>query len=72
MKEQQMIGSKIQGLRESKSISIEAFSERSGLSVEQIQLIESNSQLPSLAPLVKMARALGVRLGTFLDDNEDL
>jgi len=72
MKEQRMIGSRIKGMRESKSISIEVFSERSGLSVEQIQLIESNSQIPSLAPLVKMARALGVRLGTFLDDNEDL
>ncbi|HNZ81122.1 MAG TPA: helix-turn-helix transcriptional regulator, partial [Bacteroidales bacterium] len=72
MKEQRMIGSRIKGMRESKSISIEVFSERSGLSVEQIQLIESNSQIPSLAPLVKMDRALGVRLGTFLDDNEDL
>ncbi|NLV39218.1 MAG: helix-turn-helix transcriptional regulator, partial [Bacteroidales bacterium] len=59
MKEQRMIGSRIKGMRESKSISIEVFSERSGLSVEQIQLIESNSQIPSLAPLVKMARALG-------------
>jgi quercetin dioxygenase-like cupin family protein len=28
--------------------------------------------LPSLAPLIKIARALGVRLGTFLDDSDQL
>lgn len=43
-------------------------SESTGLSVEQIKRIEDNTDIPSLAPLVKIARALGVRLGTFLDD----
>ena len=33
--------------------------------------IENNIDLPSLAPLIKIARALGVRLGTFLDDQEE-
>ncbi len=66
------LGSKIKNIRESKMISVEDFAERSGLSVEQINLIENNNQLPSLAPLIKMARALGVRLGTFLDDNDQL
>ncbi|MBO5719350.1 MAG: helix-turn-helix transcriptional regulator, partial [Bacteroidales bacterium] len=60
------VGSKIKRLRETKMISVEDFAERSGLSVEQINLIENDNQLPSLAPLIKMARALGVRLGTFL------
>lgn len=53
-------------------ISLEEFSERSGLSIVQIEAIENDSRLPSLAPLIKMARALGVRLGTFLDDNDYL
>lgn len=72
MEKTKLVGSKIKRLRETKMISVEDFAERSGLSVEQIQLIENNSQLPSLAPLIKMARALGVRLGTFLDDNDHL
>ena len=66
------VGSKIKRLRETKMISVEDFAERSGLSVEQINLIENDNQLPSLAPLIKMARALGVRLGTFLDDHDHL
>ena len=66
------VGKKIQGIRESKNLSIEEISERSGLSAEQIQSIENDQYLPSLGPLIKIARALGVRLGTFLDDNDDL
>lgn len=34
--------------------------------------IENDQYLPSLGPLIKIARALGVRLGTFLDDNDEL
>lgn len=67
-----IIGLKIQRIREAKEISIEEVSERSGLSVEQIQNIETNQNLPSLGPLIKIARALGVRLGTFLDDSDAL
>lgn len=63
-----IIGEKIKSLRTAKEISIEELAERSGLAVEQIHRIENNIDIPSLAPLVKIARTLGVRLGTFLDD----
>ena len=46
--------------------------ESTGLSVEQINSIENDQNLPSLGPLIKIARALGVRLGTFMDDNDAL
>ena len=69
---QSVVGLKIKGIRESKNISVEEVSERSGLSVEQINSIESDQNLPSLGPLIKIARALGVRLGTFMDDNDAL
>lgn len=72
MEKSTMVGSKIKKIRESKSITIEQVAERSGLSVDQIDRIESNENLPSLAPLIKIARVLGVRLGTFLDDSEHL
>jgi len=32
----------------------------------------ASETVPSLAPLVTIARALGVRLGTFLDDSSEL
>lgn len=67
-----IVGHKIKGIRESKGISIEEIAERSGLSIEQISSIENDEHLPSLGPLIKIARALGVRLGTFMDDNDAL
>ena len=66
------VGSKIKGLRETKNLSIEEVAESTGLSVEQISSIENDQNLPSLGPLIKIARALGVRLGTFMDDNDAL
>lgn len=67
-----IIGAKIKSIRESKQNSVQEVAERSGLSVEQIERIESNIDFPSLAPLIKIARVLGVRLGTFLDDQAEL
>ena len=63
-----IIGEKIKALRTAQEITLEELAERTGLSKEQIESIEQNINIPSLAPLVKIARALGVRLGTFLDD----
>src|SRR5574344_129200 len=70
MPDNTIVGAKIKGFRESKGLSIEEISERSGLTAEQITSIENDRNLPSLGPLIKIARALGVRLGTFLDDND--
>ena len=66
------VGSKIKGIRETKNLSIEEISESSGLSQDQIISIENGQNMPSLGPLIKIARALGVRLGTFMDDNDAL
>jgi len=65
-----IVGEKIKALRESKQISVADLEERTGLAQEQIERIENNVDIPSLAPLIKIARALGVRLGTFLDDQD--
>lgn len=64
------VGGKIRSLRESKMIELEVLAERSQLPVEQIKAIEEDDLLPGLAPLIKIARVLGVRLGTFLDDSQ--
>ena len=66
-----IVGEKIKALRETQGISLEELANRSGLAVEQVERIETNIDLPSLAPLIKIARVLGVRLGTFLDDQEE-
>ena len=66
-----IVGEKIKSLRENRNISTEELAQRSGLAVEQVERIENNIDLPSLAPLIKIARVLGVRLGTFLDDQDE-
>lgn len=72
MKTVKNIGERIKQLRESKSISVAEMAQRSGLDGLQIEAIEQTGILPSLAPLIKIARVLGVRLGTFLDDYDEL
>ena len=72
MDQSKIVGEKIKNLREIKEISVSELAERTGLAEEQINRIENNIDIPSLAPLIKIARALGVRLGTFLDDQEEL
>lgn len=64
------VGEKIKQIREMKKVSIEELAVRSGMELAMIQKIEQEKNIPSLAPLVKIARALGVRLGTFLDDSD--
>lgn len=63
-----IVGEKIKSLREEKSITVEDLAERSGLTREQIERIEDNIDLPSLAPLIKIAKVFGVRLSTFMDE----
>lgn len=53
-------------------MSRETLAERSGLPLDLIRTIEESGHIPGLAPLIKIARALGVRLGTLLDDHEEL
>ena len=72
MDQTKIVGEKIKSLRETKEISIAELAERTGLAEEQINRIENNVDIPSLAPPIKIARALGVRLGTFLDDQDEM
>jgi transcriptional regulator with XRE-family HTH domain len=65
-------GERIAELRSTYSISRETLSERSGIPAALIAKIEDEGHIPDLAPLIKISRALGVRLGTLLDDHEQL
>jgi transcriptional regulator with XRE-family HTH domain/uncharacterized RmlC-like cupin family protein len=65
-------GERIAEIRKTYSVSREDLAERSGVSVELISRIEDDGHIPDLAPLIKISRGLGVRLGTLLDDHEQL
>ncbi len=63
------IGEKLRQLRESKQMTIELLAEQSQCHADQIRQIEDGALVPSLTPLMEISRALGVRLGTLLDDD---
>ncbi|NTU71822.1 MAG: cupin domain-containing protein [Coriobacteriia bacterium] len=63
------IGAKITTLRESLQLSRDDLAQRCDCDVAVIAGLEGGDIAPSLAPLIKITRALGVRLGTLLDDD---
>ena len=70
MTEQKNIGAKIKKIRQAQKLSLQDLAERTMMTVSQIRKLEDKRIIPSLSPLIKIARALGVRLGTLLDDIE--
>ena len=72
MKNRKKIGKKIKEFREFRKISKEELALKANLDPLQIELIEENGAIPSLGHLIKISRAFGVRIGTFLDDQEKI
>jgi transcriptional regulator with XRE-family HTH domain len=70
MPEKNTLGEKVRSVRESRSMTVEQLAERADLAAELVTQIESGALIPSLSPLIRIARSLGVRLGTFMDDQE--
>lgn len=67
-----IVGQRIQTIRENRQMSVEDLAAAiPGDKTSNIKLVESLERgelVPSLTPLLQIARALGVRLGSFLDD----
>ncbi|MCL2294861.1 MAG: XRE family transcriptional regulator [Spirochaetes bacterium] len=72
MENKNKFGKKIKAIRETRNISIEDLAEKASLAVEDVKKIENGELVPGLAPLIKLARTMGVRLGTFMDDHENI
>lgn len=68
MPEINSLGLKIRQLREGREMTLEQLAEQSQCHPDLLRRIEAGEQIPSLAPLMNIARALGMRLGTLLDD----
>ena len=61
-------GLRIRAYRERHDWSIYDLSQKSGVDEKTINAIEKGEVMPALGILVKIAQALGQRLGTFMDD----
>jgi len=66
------IGAKITTLRETLRLSQAELAERCDCDLAVIEGLEAGKLAPSLAPLIKITRSLGVRLGTLLDDDSNV
>lgn len=64
----QLIGQKISSLRLLKKIGSDDLAGKAGLSADQLSSIESGVSIPSLGVLIRITRAMGIRIGTLLDD----
>lgn len=67
---QTSIGQRIKKLRQARELSRQDLAKRTNTAPEFIQELEEQDLSPSLGPLLKISRALGTRLGTFLDDQQ--
>ena len=72
MADENKLGTKITTLRTAHHLSSQDLADRCGCDVSVIEELEAGELPPSLAPLIKITRALGVRLGTLMDDDENL
>ncbi len=62
------VGQRISTFMKNKDMSLETLADETGLTTEFLVSVVEDNVYPSLGPLLKIARALDVRLGTFLDD----
>lgn len=62
------VGQRIRTFMDQQELSLEDLSQRTGLESDFLTNVIDDDVYPSLGPLLKIARALDVRLGTFLDD----
>ena len=62
------VGRRIRTFREKLDMSVFDLAQRSGIDEKVIHSIEKGEVLPALGVLTKLSRALGQRLGTFMDD----
>lgn len=64
------ISQRITYFMEKRGVDIDKLAEETSLDRDFIETMLSEDIYPPLGPLMKIARTLGVRLGTFLDDQE--
>lgn len=65
------LGNKIRQLREAAGLKWGDLAEAAGIETSQVVLIESGEVSPAISTLIKIARRMGVRLGTLLDGAEE-
>ena len=62
------VGKRVRAYREQLEMSVADLATKSGVDEKVIDAVESGDVIPAISVLLKLSRALGQRLGTFMDD----
>ena len=68
MSNHKTVGERIRTYRENLAMSPADLAEKSGVDLAIVEAVEKGDVMPALGVLTKLSRALGQRLGTFMDD----
>jgi transcriptional regulator with XRE-family HTH domain len=69
--EKRSLGERIREAREMRGLTLEDLSSRSGVSVDGLERVESNRAIPPLGQLVRLGKALEMKLGYFISAGVD-
>jgi len=64
------VGEKLKALREQKGLSLKELADLTGFSTALLSQMENHLVSPSLGTMIKLAKALGVRVGDFFGETE--
>lgn len=64
--ERRSLGERIREAREMRGLTLEDLSSRTGVSVDGLERVESNQAIPPLGQLVRLGKALEMKLGYFI------
>jgi quercetin dioxygenase-like cupin family protein/DNA-binding XRE family transcriptional regulator len=69
--EKRDLGERIRGAREMRELTLEDLSSRTGISVATLERVESNRAIPPLGELVRLGKALEMKMGHFISAGVD-
>jgi len=69
--EKRTLGERIREAREMRGLTLEDLSSRSGISVDTLERVESNRAIPPLGELIRLGKALEMKMGYFISAGVD-
>ena len=69
--EKRTLGERIRKARDMRGLTLEDLSSRSGISVDTLERVESNRAMPPLGNLVRLGKALEMKMGYFISTGVD-
>jgi len=70
-KEKEALGARIRTAREMRGLTIEDISSRTGIDVKTLKSIESSEMVPPLGQLIRLGKALDMKMGYFISPGVD-